>query len=165
MILDWNDILTTKQAVENFRHGGLEGETNNMRRLMERYFSFHSDEGLPYMEKFSQLAPGYVERSLKALGLDSWDALKRQLNTMAAFVGATDSSDRAAELRDLIAEAKNCTNRAGMLVTVVWPTLIEKLKQDRDLAERCGHTLESFSKLSAPAKAAHIAAVRQAERL
>ena len=87
MTLDWHDGTANKAALEAYAGSLLEIETHNMFKLLDRYFTGGHEE--TYLDKFAEAAPGYVERSLKALNIPNWDTLLYQFKKAAALLRIT----------------------------------------------------------------------------
>jgi hypothetical protein len=135
----------------------------NMFKLLDRYFTGEHDE--TYLEKFAEAAPGYVERSLKALNLPYWDTLRYQLKKAAALL-SINHPDEAEHIETLLAtEEGNASNRASILVTCVWPMLNKTVKGDSRMAEMCGFTPEDWLKLDLTSQSREYARAKKDGRL
>ncbi|MFY9560301.1 MAG: hypothetical protein WAQ52_08725 [Terriglobales bacterium] len=144
MTLDFWDTLANEAALKAFA-GELEIEDSRMFMLLDRYFSDTAHDEA-YLETFAEAAPRYIERSLKALNLD-WESLRLQLKKTAAILAVNDPDEAERIEAALKHEAGNVSNRASMLVTIVWPMLRQTVTGAQKIGEKFGYTPEAWSKL------------------
>jgi len=151
--IEWHGVAERRRAAEQYKLEGLDKRSEDLRKLAAIVF----DENEPderregASNEIVRISDCYVEDSLRALGFADFQSLAiRAYQRMALHQAAAQHlrNEEPSETVKVIEAYPTNPERALFLSNIVWPKLLEDIISDTKLAERCGHSIESWSKLS-----------------